>query len=242
MKDFEGKIILVTGAGRPDGIGAASARLAAERGARVILTDILDGGYAISESIPGSIYLHLDVTQEDDWVSAIATIRKLGGLHGVVNNAAYYRPTPLMDTSVEEFERHMRVNQLGTFLGMKFAAPLMANSGGGSIVNMSSTAGLRGSPSFAYCGTKWAIRGMSKTAAATFAPLGIRVNSVHPGPISTELITSNSPQQRAERIKHVPLKREGTAEEVAEMIVFLLSDKCAFVTGSEFSIDGGVLL
>jgi 3alpha(or 20beta)-hydroxysteroid dehydrogenase len=173
------------------------------------------------------------VTQERDWETAINAAEKLGGLHGLVNNAGICQPRTLMETDTELFERHMRVNQLGCFLGMKAVVSLMEQSGGGSIVNRSSVAGLRGSPgAIAYSATKWALRGMTKAAAIDLAPRRIRVNSVHPGPIDTEMLKVRTPEQNQQRLKLVPMKRMGTAEEVASLVLFLLSDESGYVTGA----------
>jgi 3alpha(or 20beta)-hydroxysteroid dehydrogenase len=137
----------------------------------------------------------------------------------------------------------MRVNQLGCFLGMKAVVPLMQQSGGGSTVNISSVAGLRGSPgAIAYSATKWALRRMTKAAAIDLAPRRIRVNSVHPGPIDTEMLKVRTLEQNRERLKLVPMKRMGTAEEVAPLVLFLLSDESGYVTGAEVAIDGGATL
>jgi 3alpha(or 20beta)-hydroxysteroid dehydrogenase len=188
-------------------------------------------------------FLRQDVAQERDWETAINAADKLGGLHGLVNNAGIYQPRTLMETDTELFERHMRVNQLGCFLGMKAVVPLMERSGGGSIVNISSVAGLRGSPgAIAYSATKWALRGMTKAAAIDLAPRRIRVNSVHPGPIDTEMLKVRTPEQNQQRLQLVPMKRMGTAEEVACLVLFLLSDESRYVTGAEVAIDGGATL
>src|SRR6516162_1898637 len=147
-----------------------------------------------------------------------------------------------METDIELFERHTRVNQLGCFLGMKTVVPLMERSGGGSIVNISSVAGLRGSPgAIAYSATKWALRGMTKAAAIDLAPRQIRVNSVHPGPIDTEMIRFRTPEQTRERLQQVPMRRVGSADEVAALVLFLLSDASSYVTGAEVAIDGGAV-
>src|SRR5438105_6597520 len=181
-----------------------------------------------------SVRVRQDVTQERDWETAVNAAEKLGGLHGLVNNAGIYQPRTLMETDTELFERHTRVNQLGCFLGMKCVVPLMERSGGGSIVNISSVAGLRGSPgAIAYSATKWALRGMTKAAAIDLAPRKIRVNSVHPGPIDTEIAKVRTPEQNRERLKLVPMNRMGTAEEVASLVLFLLSDESGYVTGAE---------
>jgi len=159
------------------------------------------------------VFLRHDVTEEADWAKAVEAAQAFGGLHGMVNNAGIYIPKPLLETDAALFERHMRVNQLGCFLGMKAVAGLMERSGGGSIVNISSVAGLRGSPgAIAYSATKWALRGMTKAAAIDFAPRRIRVNSVHPGPIDTEMLHVRTPEQNERRLQLVPMKRMGTAE------------------------------
>jgi len=243
MDRLKGKVILISGGAR--GQGAAEARLFVAEGARVVIGDVLEpeGRQLASELGNATVFVKQDVTQERDWERAINAAEKLGGLHGLVNNAGIYQPRTLMETDTELFERHMRVNQLGCFLGMKAVLPLMEQSGGGSIVNISSVAGLRGSPgAIAYSATKWALRGMTKAAAIDLAPRRIRVNSVHPGPIDTEMLKVRTPEQNRERLKLVPMKRMGTAEEVASLVLFLLSDESGYVTGAEVAIDGGATL
>jgi 3alpha(or 20beta)-hydroxysteroid dehydrogenase len=189
MGRFEGKIVLISGGAR--GQGAAEARRIIAEGGRVVIGDVLDAeGQALAAELGrAAVYLRHDVTEEAGWARAVDAALGLGGLHGMVNNAGIYLPATLMETDVALFERHMRVNQLGCFLGMKAVVGAMERSGGGSIVNISSVAGLRGSPgAFAYSATKWALRGMTKAAAIDLAPRGIRVNSVHPGPIDTEML------------------------------------------------------
>ncbi|MGH7155970.1 MAG: SDR family NAD(P)-dependent oxidoreductase, partial [Acetobacteraceae bacterium] len=183
------------------------------------------------------------VTEEADWTAAVNAAERMGGLHGMVNNAAIFVPRGLMDTDVALFERHMRVNQLGCFIGMKAVVAPMERGGGGSIVNISSVAGLRGSPgAVAYSATKWALRGMTKAAAIDLAGRGIRVNSVHPGPIDTEMLKARTLEENQRRLQLVPFKRMGTAEEVAQLVLFLLSDESGYITGAEVTIDGGVSL
>jgi 3alpha(or 20beta)-hydroxysteroid dehydrogenase len=187
--------------------------------------------------------VHQDVTSEAGWAAAIGAAEAMGGLHGLVNNAGIYIPKRLMETDAALFERHMRINQLGCFLGMRDVAGPMERSGGGSIVNISSTAGLRGSPgAIAYSATKWALRGMTKAAALELASRKIRVNSVHPGPIDTEMLSVRTPEENEKRMRMVPMKRMGTAEEVARLVLFLLSDDSGYITGAEVAIDGGVSL
>src|SRR4051812_8615767 len=243
MDRLKGKIILISGGAR--GQGAAEARLCAAEGAKVVITDLLEaeGQQLARELGDAAVFVRHDVTQEADWAAAIAAAQRLGGLHGLVNNAGIYQPRTLMETDAALFERHMRVNQLGCFLGMKAVVPLMEQSGGGSIVNISSVAGLRGSPgAIAYSATKWALRGMTKAAAVDLAPRKVRVNSVHPGPIDTDMLKVRTPEQNAERLTRVPMARMGTAEEVAKLVLFLLSDESGYVTGAEVAIDGGASL
>jgi len=243
MDRLKGKIILISGGAR--GQGAAEARLFITEGARVIIGDVLEpeGRQLASELGHSATFVRHDVTQEMDWETAVNAAEKLGGLHGLVNNAGIYQPRTLMETETELFERHTRVNQLGCFLGMKTVVPLMEQSGGGSIANISSVAGLRGSPgALAYSATKWALRGMTKAAAIDLAPRKIRVNSVHPGPIDTEMLNVRTPEQNRHRLQLVPMKRMGTAEEVAALVLFLLSDESGYITGAEVAIDGGASL
>ncbi len=243
MNRLAGKIILISGGAR--GQGAAEARLFVAEGAKVVIGDVLEAeGNRLAAELGGAaVFLRQDVTQETDWQKAIEAATGLGGLHGLVNNAGIYQPATLLETDTELFERHMRVNQLGCFLGMKAVVPLMQQSGGGSIVNISSVAGLRGSPgAIAYSATKWALRGMTKAAAIDLAPLKIRVNSVHPGPIDTEMLNVRTPEQNRRRLELVPMRRQGTVEEVANLVLFLLSDESGYVTGAEVAIDGGAAL
>ncbi len=243
MSRFQNKVVLITGGAR--GQGAAEARMLVAEGAKVVVGDVLEaeGRRLASELGDAAVFLRQDVTEEADWAKAVAAAERLGPLHGMVNNAGVYTPRTLLETDVALFERHMRINQLGCFLGMKAVVGAMERAGGGSIVNISSVAGLRGSPgAFAYSATKWALRGMTKAAAIDLAPRAIRVNSIHPGPIDTEMLKVRTPEQNRERLKLVPMKRMGTAEEVAKLVLFLLSDDSAYITGAEVSIDGGVSL
>jgi 3alpha(or 20beta)-hydroxysteroid dehydrogenase len=243
MNRLSGKIILISGGAR--GQGAAEARLFVAEGAKVVIGDVLEaqGEQLARELGEAAVFVRQDVTQEDDWEKTVSVAAGLGGLHGLVNNAGIYQPKTLMETDAALFERHTRVNQLGCFLGMKAVVPLMERSGGGSIANISSVAGLRGSPgAIAYSATKWALRGMTKAAAIDLAPRKIRVNSVHPGPIDTEMLNVQTPEQSRRRLEAVPMKRRGTAEEVASLVLFLLSEESGFITGAEVAIDGGATL
>jgi 3alpha(or 20beta)-hydroxysteroid dehydrogenase len=243
MNRLSGKVILISGGAR--GQGAAEARLCVAEGAKVVIGDVLEaaGRDLVAELGGAAVFVTQDVTREGDWARAIDAAAGLGGLHGLVNNAGIYQPATLQETDTALFERHMRVNQLGCFLGMKMVVPLMEQSGGGSIVNISSVAGLRGSPgAIAYSATKWALRGMTKAAAIDLAPRKIRVNSVHPGPIDTEMLKVRTPEQNQRRLRAVPMGRMGTAEEVANLVLFLLSEESGYITGAEVAIDGGATL
>ena len=243
MAQFDGRVVLISGGAR--GQGAAEARMLVTRGARVVIGDVLEAeGAALARDLgDAAAFVNQDVTRPEDWARAVAAAEALGGLHGLVNNAGIYIPKPLMQTDVELFERHVRINQLGCFLGMQAAVPAMERAGGGSIVNISSVAGLRGSPNaFAYSATKWALRGMTKAAAADLASRNIRVNSVHPGPIETPMLDVRTPEENRRRLQSVPMRRAGTAEEVAKLVLFLLSDDSAYMTGAELAIDGGATL
>lgn len=238
---FTGRNILITGGAR--GQGAEEARRLSAEGARVFITDVLDSeGEALARELGAAVtFAHHDVSRESDWQRVCDTIGAAGGLHGLVNNAGIFNPLPIAETSTEMFEAHFRVNQLGSFLGMKFGAQIAAAEGA-SFVNISSIAGLRGTPGIAYTATKWALRGMTKTAAIELAAKNIRVNSVHPGLIDTPMLDVMDPERRQKRVGFVPLGRSGTVEDVADLVLFLLSDESRYITGAEISVDGGITL
>jgi len=244
MARFTGKTILISGGAR--GQGATEARMITAEGGHVVIGDVLEEqGRALAAELGAACrFIRQDVTQEADWAAAVAAAEQLGGgLHGLVNNAGIYVPKPLMETDKALFEKHLAVNQTGCFLGMQAVVPAMARAGGGSIVNISSTAGLRGSPNaIAYSSTKWALRGMTKAAAIDLARLAIRVNSVHPGPIETDMISIWTNEQRSARLDSIPLGRVGTVDDVARAVLFLLSDESVYMTGAELAVDGGVSL
>ena len=243
MARFDNKVVLISGGAR--GQGAAEARMLVAEGAKVVIGDVReDEGKKLAAELGNrATFMRHDVTSEAEWAAVVAAAESFGGLHGFVNNAGIFVPKTLLETDAELFERHTRINQFGCFLGMKAVAPAMERSGGGSIVNISSVAGLRGSPgAFAYSATKWALRGMTKSAAVDLAPRRIRVNSVHPGPIDTEMLNVRTPEQNARRVQQVPMKRMGTSEEVAQLVLFLLSDESRYITGAEVAIDGGATL
>jgi len=246
MIDLSGKVALISGGAR--GQGAEEARLFAQLGARVTIGDVLEReGAELAKSIgDAAFFCRLDVTQASDWEAAVAsTLDHFGSLDVLVNNAGIAPDGARLDETPEElFMRVVAVNQLGVFLGMKAVfAPLRAR-GGGSIVNISSTAGMRGVDSaMPYSATKWAVRGMTKTAAIDYGRFGIRVNSVHPGAIDTDMVGWDRLPESARRsvVGGLPISRIGEPIEVARMVAFLASDASSYSTGGEFLVDGGSL-
>ena len=244
MGRLDGKTALITGGAR--GQGAAEAALFAEEGANVVLTDVLDEEGERTADIIGGAFLHHDVTSEEEWASVVAHAVDLhGGLDVLVNNAAIFSPSSLLETEPDEFRRVIEVNQVSVYLGMREVAPVMIERGGGSIVNISSGAGMRaGSSGFAYGASKWAVRGMTKSAAVRLGRHGIRVNSIHPGFVDTVMLGQTRIVQRGNldaAVERIPLGRVGRPEEIARLALFLASDESAYSTGSEFIADGGSL-
>lgn len=244
MGCLDGKVAIVTGAAR--GQGAAAARLFAAEGARVVIGDVLDDlGKELAESLgEAAIYRHLDVSSEDDWRAVVdETVETLGGVHVLVNNAGILRFAALPDMPLEDYMRIVNINQVGTFLGMRAVSKPMIAGGGGSIVNISSIEGLAGMPYLtAYTSTKFAIRGMTKVAALELGPQGIRVNSVHPGMIETDMVKDAAGGHDVDlspAAKRIPLRRMGSSEDIAQVVLFLASDRSSYVTGAELAADGG---
>ena len=250
MSRLDGKVVLISGGA--SGIGAATARLVVREGGTAVLADRDQAkGSALAGELGGSAYfVALDVADEAAWTKAVAaTVEKSGALHGLLNAAGVGVRNSIEDCSLSEFRRVNDINALGTFLGCKAAIPAMKRAGGGSIVNISSVLGLRGaSYAMAYCASKGAVRLLTKHVALHCAQMkyNIRCNSVHPGYIETPMIAPRldqpvgnmSGRQWLEELH--PLGRLGRAEEVANMILFLLSDESSFSTGSEFVCDGGL--
>lgn len=235
------KVILITGAAR--GQGATEARQAAERGATVIVTDVLDDlGAAVAAEVGGD-YHRLDVTSSGEWRDVISTVvQKHGRLDGLVNNAGIFRHDSILDNNEDNFRLVTEINQFGVFNGMAAAAPVMKEQGSGSIVNISSVAGMRGQSSIAYVASKWAVRGMTKSAATQLAKFNVRVNSVHPGAIETDMLFDLGTEIVDRLVDVVPMGRSAKAEEVGTVVMFLLSEDASYVTGAELVVDGAMIV
>jgi 3alpha(or 20beta)-hydroxysteroid dehydrogenase len=239
MKSMTERTAIVTGGAR--GMGAAHAAALAERGARVVVADILDDeGKATADAIGDrAIYVHLDVRSPTDWAAAVDAAGALGGtLDILVNNAGINPTTPLEDVTLAEWDTVLGVNVTGTWLGIDAVVPAMKVAGGGAIVNISSMGGLVGvNPLWAYTASKWAVRGLTKAAAIELGPWGITVNSVHPGLIDTPMLDGADHDLLAATI---PLRRIGTPQDVSGLVVYLVENG-TYCSGSEFAVDGGVL-
>lgn len=234
---IEGTTVVVTGAAR--GQGLAEARMLAELGARVIATDVRDPEPGALDA-PGLEYRHLDITDESEWAALAAELASaLSGapLRGLINNAGITHRAGIAETELVDWDRVIAVNLTGPMLGMRALAPLMGE--GSSIVNIGSVAGLTGHYTAAYTASKWGLRGLSRVAATEYGPRGIRVNTIHPGFIETDM-TANAPSaMRAAQLELTPLERFGQAADVAGLAVFLLSDAASYISGADIPVDGG---
>ncbi|MFD0356885.1 SDR family NAD(P)-dependent oxidoreductase [Streptomyces sp. NPDC127110] len=239
MVSLEGKVVVITGAAR--GQGAAEARLCAAAGARVVVTDLREEeGRAVAAALGGQgLYVRHDVADADSWAGVVrGAVAAFGTVSALVNNAALWRTAHVEEQSPEGFEELLRVNLLGPFLGIRALAPVLRAGGGGSVVNVSSTAGLVGIPGHAaYGSTKFGLRGLTRSAALDLAGDGIRVNSVHPGAVDTPMVAG---AVAGRDWSHLPLGRMGRPEEVGELVLFLCSDASSYITGAEFAVDGGM--
>jgi 3alpha(or 20beta)-hydroxysteroid dehydrogenase len=243
MGRVQDKVAVITGGAR--GMGAATARLFAAEGARVVIADMLEAeGQALAAELgEAAIFRKHDVTSESDWRDLVAeTEQRFGRIDALVNNAGVAAFSTIEAFEVADFDRVFNVNVKGPMLGMKHVGAVMRRQKKGAIVNISSVDGLRGANSLAlYSGSKWAVRGMTKTAALEFGPAGVRVNSVHPGGVDTHM---GNPQGQAGEERNwsygrVPLQRIGEPTEVAAASLFLCSDEASYITGAELAVDGG---
>ncbi|HLV48764.1 MAG TPA: glucose 1-dehydrogenase [Aliidiomarina sp.] len=241
MARLDGKVTIITGAAQ--GMGAAHARLFINEGAKVVITDLNEekGRALATELGENALFIHQNVTSEEDWAHVIATTEEhFGPVNVLVNNAGITMASSIQDTSLEAYRRILEINQVSVFLGMKAVFPSMKKTQGGSIINVSSINGLVGG-AIGYTDSKFAVRGMTKAAALEYSPLGIRVNSVHPGVIETPMIMQGDTKAVVEEFaKSIPLKRIAKPEEVSKLILFLASDDSSYSTGSEFIVDGGL--
>jgi 3alpha(or 20beta)-hydroxysteroid dehydrogenase len=239
MGRVNGKTVIVTGGAR--GMGAAFARRLVAEGAAVVVTDVLvDEGEAVAAELgERALFLPLDVTDEAAWQGVVAAAeQRFGPVSGLVNNAGIVHVDPIERLAEADFRKVLDVNQIGVFLGMKAVLASMRRAGGGSIVNISSIGGIIAfSNILGYVASKWAVRGMTKAAAQEFGVDGIRVNSVHPGVVATEM-TDDSERSHS-MVGDQPLPRAAAPEELASLVLFLISDEAGYCTGSEFVADGG---
>jgi cyclopentanol dehydrogenase len=245
MERLDGKVALITGAAR--GQGETEARLFAQEGAKVVLTDVLvEPGQQVAASIRTAggeaTFLQLDVSNPDEWHEVVRhTVQTYGRLDILINNAGIAQRAGLLETSLEDWDRLMDINLKGVFLGMKYAIPAMLESGGGTVINISSTSGIVGFPGgTAYHAAKGGVRLLTKVVAAEFATRGIRVNSIHPGIVETPMTDNMAPQRMQLLLDRTPMGRKGQPQEIAYGALFLASDEASFMTGAELVIDGGM--
>ena len=241
---MRGKVAVILGGS--GGIGRATSMLFAREGASLVLSDVaqerLDALVAELRATGGhAVAFRHDVTDEAQWIDVVKLAEsEFGGLHVLVNNAGTISRPSIAKTVLTDWHRTMDVNLTGAMLGMKWAAPAMQRAGGGSIINTSSTAGLTAHNDAAYTASKWALRGLTKTAAVEFAPWGVRVNSIHPGVIGDTGFSGNGAPGHAEAGRRAaPLQREGRPDECANLVLFLAGDESSYITGAEIAIDGG---
>jgi 3alpha(or 20beta)-hydroxysteroid dehydrogenase len=238
MARVQDKVALISGGAQ--GMGAADARMLVAEGARVVIGDISDEqGQALADELgEAAHYVHLDVREPDQWEAAVAAATaRFGKLDVLVNNAGIANGGPIGKFDLEAWQQALDINLTGTFLGIRAATKALIASGRGSIINISSIEGLRGTPwTHAYSATKWAVRGLTKSVALELAAHNVRCNSVHPGMIRTPM-TAGIPDD----MLTIPMGRPGDPDEVAAFVVFLASDESSYATGAEFVVDGGTI-
>ena len=242
MARVAGKVALITGGAR--GMGLSHAELLLKEGAKVVITDILDGAKEAERLGDHCLYFKHDVTKREDWERVVAETEKaFGPINILVNNAGIAGFAPWDSRTDEDYERHYKINQLGVYLGMQITAPSMMKAKSGSIINISSIAGLGGAAGLmAYTASKFAVRGMTKVAAIDYGQFNIRSNSIHPGVIATPMTLDNPNVDKSmidAMANNNPLGRIGEPIEVSNLVLFLASDESSFMTGAEFVIDGG---
>lgn len=246
MGRLDGKVALITGGA--NGQGAAEARLFAREGAAVVITDLADDtGEALAAGIRAeggrAHYAHHDVADDAAWARVVTdAMARFGGLHVLVNNAGTIARRGINAIALADWDRVLAVNLTGAMLGMRHASPLMRASGGGSIINVSSIAGMTAHFDAAYAASKWGLRGLTKVAAVEYVDWNIRVNSIHPGQIeNTSFVRDAFPGHVEATRRAIPMGRQGTPDECAQLVLFLASDEASFITGAEISIDGGFI-
>lgn len=243
MGQVDGKVVIITGAAR--GMGAAEAELLAREGASVLVADVLDSqaqevARRIGDLGGTALAAHLNVTSESDWQAAVELTEKTySRIDALVNNAGISHRVGLLDIDLESWDRVLAVNLTGPLLGMRAVVPAMRRAGVGSIVNVSSIAGLTAYPASAYSASKWGLRGLTKVGALELASSGIRVNSIHPGLIDTPMLDDAPDVLKDAFANVIPAGRSGRAEEVAPLVLFLCSDGSSYINGAEISVDGG---
>ncbi|MEM9667773.1 MAG: glucose 1-dehydrogenase [Pseudomonadota bacterium] len=245
MGKLDGKVALITGAGRYRGIGEAGARRFIEEGARVVITDVLEdeGREKAKELGDNCLFLQQDVSKDEDWTRVVAdAVEHFGRLDILVNNAGIVQIGTIEQEDFEVWQKVIGVNLIGAAIGHRHVLPHMETAGGGSIINVSSTEGMDAANGLgAYAASKWGLRGFTKIAAIELGRRGIRVNSIHPGAIDTKVSNpmDTDPDIMKPVFSYFPLARMGSTAEVSDLMLFLASDESSFITGAEIAIDGG---